>query len=174
MNKIMNKKNIIVILTVVAVAIVAVSVGFYFYGKQQYSKGYDAGYSAGYKDANKLTDKAVSDAVQTHTKTETKVIYQKIPYSGTDVHVRTEVPKVSVSVNGKTQEIQQHSETADLAVKTETSLNLKIPERRWKFGIGTDGKRPAYMLSAPIKGAVGAWVAGSGKDKIMGGVTVSF
>lgn len=151
--------------------VAAIAVGIYFYGKRQYDAGYDSGYnvaygrgySDGYADKGKLPD----------VRTETKVVYQKVPYTGTDVQVRTEKPVVTVSVNGKKQEVQQHSETADLAVKTETSLNLKIPERRWKFGIGTDGKRPAYMLSAPVKNAVGVWVAGT-KEKVMGGVSLSF
>ena len=152
--------------------------GGYFYGKEQYSKGYskgyEIGYSEGYQNANMFKEKEIADAVQANTKTETKIVYQKIPYNGTDVQVKTEPPKVTVEVNGKKQEIQQKTETADLAVKTETSVKIKIPERRWKFGIGTDGKKPAFMLSAPIKGAVGVWVAGSTNKKIMGGVSISF
>ena len=110
-----------------------------------------------------------------NTKTETKIVYQKIPYNGNDVQVHTEKPVVTVEVNGKKQEIEQHSETADLAVKTETAVKVKIPERRWSFGIGTDGHKATYMLKAPIKGAVGAWVAGGGKDnRIMGGISISF
>lgn len=155
---------------VVAAGLIGYTTGY----ENGHKTGYDAGYSAGYSDRNKLVDKPTADAVTAHTKTETRVIYQKIPYTGSDVQVRTEKPVVTVSVNGKQQEVKQHSETADLAVKTETAVRVKIPERRWKFGIGTDGRKPAYMLSAPIKGAVGAWVAGSGKNKIMGGVTVSF
>lgn len=151
--------------------------GGYFYGKEQYSKGYskgyEIGYSEGYQNANMFKEKEIADAVQANTKTETKIVYQKIPYTGNDVQIKTEPPKVTVEVNGKKQEIQQHSETADLAVKSETAVKIKIPERRWKFGIGTDGKSVAGMLSFPIKNAVGGWVAGS-KDKIMGGISISF
>lgn len=151
--------------------------GGYFYGKEQYSKGYskgyEIGYSEGYQNANMFKEKEIADAVQANTKTETKIVYQKIPYTGNDVQIKTEPPKVTVEVNGKQQQIQQKTETADLAVKTETAVKIKIPERRWKFGIGTDGKSVAGMLSFPIKNAVGGWVAGS-KDKIMGGVSISF
>ena len=153
----------------------------YFYGEFRYKKGYDYGYKIGYdygykmgyQERNKLAEKEIADAISQNTKTETKIVYQKIPYTGTDVQVKTETPKVTVSVNGKKQDIVQHSETADLAVKTETAVSVKIPERRWTIGIGTDGKKPMYMLKAPVKGAVGAWVAG-GSHKIMGGLSVSF
>lgn len=132
-----------------------------------YNAGYSAGYSAGYEDKGKLTDSST-------VKTETKIEYVKIPYNGNDVQISTPPPTVNLEINGKKQEIQQKQETADVQVKTEASVKLKIPERRWSFGIGWDGKNPAYMLKAPIKGAVGAWVAGSGKHKIMGGISVSF
>ena len=163
-------------------AIILVFGGGYYYGHTRYNAGYDAGYkkaydigySEGYNNANALKEKEIADAVQAHSKTETKIVYQTIPYNGNDVQVHTEKPKVTVSVNGKKQEIQQKTETADLAVKTETAIKIKIPERRWKFGIGTDGKKPAFMLSAPVTGAVGVWVAGSTNKKIMGGVSVSF
>lgn len=132
-----------------------------------YNAGYSKGYSDGYQDRNKLADNST-------VKTETQIVYQKVPYNGNDVQVHTEKPTVTVSVNGKKQEIQQHSETADLAVKTETAVAIKVPERRWSFGVGTDGKKPAFMLRAPVKGAVGVWVAGSTNKKIMGGVSISF
>lgn len=133
-----------------------------------YNAGYSAGYSAGYADKGAIQE---SSAV----KTETKIEYIKIPYNGNDVQVTTPPPKVTVSVNGKKQEVNQKTETADLQVKTETAVKLKIPERRWSIGIGTDGHKATYMLKAPIKGAVGAWVAGGGRDnRIMGGVSISF
>ena len=147
----------------------------YFYGKYHYDDGYKAGYNAayskgysdGYADKGKLTDNS-------NVKTETKIVYQKIPYNGNDVQITTPPPTVTVSVNGKKQEVKQKTETADLQVKTDTEVKIRIPERKWKIGIGTDGKRPAYMISAPVKDAVGIWVAGSGRNKIMGGVTISF
>jgi len=153
----------------------------YFYCEHQYTVGYDnghkdgysKGYSDGYADRNKLVAKEISDAVIANSKTETKIVYQKIPYNGNDVQVHTEKPVVTVEVNGKKQEVQQHSETADLAVKTETAVKIKVPERKWTVGIGTDGKKPMYMLKAPVKDAVGVWVAG-GSHKFMGGLSVSF
>lgn len=162
----------------VAALIACVLAGGYFYGtnryKAGYDKGYSAGYSAGYEDRNKLVSVEIADAVAAHSKVETKIVYQKVPYTGADVQVKTEPPVVTVEVNGKQQQIQQHSETADLAVKTETAVKIKIPERRWVFGLGTDGKKPAFLLKAPVKGALGVWVAGSTNKKIMGGLTVSF
>lgn len=134
--------------------------------QQGYDEGYKIGYSDGYADKGKLTDNST-------IKTETKIVYEKIPYTGNDVQVTTEKPVVTVSVNGKQQKIEQKTETADLKVKTDTEVKIKIPERRWKFGIGTDGHKTAYMLSAPVKGAVGVWAAGN-KDKFMGGLSVSF
>ena len=171
----MNKNVLIA-----AIVLIAVLIGGYRYGVQQresgYGSGYDIGYRDGYQERNRLAileNGKAADTVQTHTKTETKIVYQKVPYNGTDVQIRTEKPVVTVEVNGKKQEVQQHTETADLAVKTETAVKIRVPERRWVFGIGTDGKKPMYMLKAPISGAVGAWVAG-GSHKFMGGVSISF
>lgn len=141
--------------------------------KKGYALGYDKGYSEGYQERNRLAEKEIADAVSQNVKTETKIVYEKIPYTGTDVQVKTEPPKVSISVNGKKQEIKQKTETADLAVKTETAVAIKIPERKWSIGIGTDGHKATYFLKAPVKNAVGVWVAGN-RDKVMGGLSFSF
>lgn len=146
----------------------------YFYCEKKYDEGYDfghkdgyaKGYSDGYADRNKLADNST-------VKTETKIEYVKIPYNGNDVQIKTEPPKVTVSVNGKKQEIQQKQETADLAVKTESSLSIRIPERKWHVGIGTDGKHLAGTIKIPVKDAIGVWVSGT-KGKVMGGVSISF
>lgn len=171
----MNKHILIIIIVLVAVLI-----GGYRYGCYQHDLGYDTGYDIGYRDGYQernrlalLEGEKAKDAVQTHATTETKIIYQKVPYTGSDVQIRTEKPVVTVDINGKQQKVQQKTETADLAVKTETAVKIKVPERRWVFGIGTDGKKPMYLLKAPISGAVGAWVAG-GSHKLMGGVSISF
>ena len=172
----MDKSKLILI-----AAVIALLIGGYFYAEKRYDAGYNAGhmdgynkgYSDGYADRNKLVAKEISDAVVANSKTETKIVYQTIPYNGNDVQVHTEKPVVTVEVNGKKQEVQQHSETADLAVKTETAVKIKVPERRWSVGIGTDGKKPMYMLKAPVKDAIGVWVAG-GSHKFMGGLSVSF
>lgn len=171
----MNKYILITV-----IVLIAALVGGYQYGVQQresgYSSGYDVGYRDGYQERNRLAlldNGKAADTVQNHTKTETKIVYEKIPYTGNDVQIRTEKPVVTVDINGKQQKIQQKTETADLAVKTETAVKIRVPERRWVFGIGTDGKRPMYMLKAPVSGAVGAWVAG-GSHKLMGGVSISF
>ena len=165
-------------LFIFVVIVIAVVVGGYFYAERRYKEGYDVGYneayskgySDGYADKGKLTENST-------VKTETKVVYQTIPYNGNDVQVTTEKPKVTVSINGKKQEIEQKTETADLQVKTESEVKIKIPERKYKFGIGTDGKRVTYMVSTPApfvtNDAIGLWVAGT-KGKVMGGVSVSF
>ena len=168
-------------LLIFVVIVIAVVVGGFVYSEKRYDAGYNAGYNAayskgysdGYADRNKLVAKEISDAVVANSKTETKIVYQTIPYNGNDVQVHTEKPVVTVKVNGKKQEVQQHSETADLAVKTETAVKIKVPERKWSGGIGTDGKKPMYMLKAPVKDAIGVWVAG-GSHKFMGGLSVSF
>lgn len=171
----MNKHILITIIVLTAVLI-----GGYRYGSYQrdlgYDTGYDIGYRDGYQERNRLAiqeNGKAADTVQNHTKTETKIVYEKIPYTGSDVQIRTEKPVVTVDINGKQQQIQQKTETADLAVKTETAVKIRVPERRWVFGVGTDGKKPMYMLKAPISGAVGAWVAG-GRHKFMGGLSISF
>ena len=172
----MDKSKLILI-----AAVIALLIGGYFYAAERYDAGYNVGhtdgynkgYSDGYADRNKLVAKEISDAVVANSKTETKIVYQTIPYNGNDVQVHTEKPVVTVEVNGKKQEVQQHSETADLAVKTETAVKIKVPERRWSVGIGTDGKKPMFMMKAPVKDAIGVWVAG-GSHKFMGGLSVSF
>ena len=172
------RKRILIIVGIVFVIAAAFCV--YRYGKQRYQCGYDDAYDIGYRDGYQernrlalLEGEKAKDAVQTHTKTETKIVYKKVPYNGNDVQIRTEKPVITVDINGKKQKIQQKTETADLAVKTETAVKIKVPERRWVFGVGTDGKKPMYLLKAPISGAVGAWVAG-GSHKVMGGVSISF
>lgn len=170
--KYISIKHICIITAIVAVVLLGLHLQKKAYDAG-YKAGYDVGYSDGYQNANAFKEKEIADAVAQNTKTETKIVYQKIPYNGNDVQIKTEKPVVTVEVNGKKQEIQQHSETADLAVKTETAVKIRIPERRWKLGVGTDGHSAAGMLSFPIKGAVGGWVAGS-KGKVMGGLSISF
>lgn len=169
------KHKLLVLCTALAL-LAGLALGHYF-GKRAgykdghtagYNEGYSKGYSDGYADKGKLQDKPSADV-----QTETQIIYQKVPYTGSDVQLTTPPPTVTVEINGKKQELQQKQETADLQVKTEATVKLKIPERRWVVGAGTDGKRPMFMLKAPVKDAVGVWVAG-GKGKVMGGVSVSF
>jgi Zn-dependent metalloprotease len=164
---------------IAVVLVIGAVIAGYMYGKKQYNAGYDKGYDIGYKDGyeerNMLASKE-KPAVQTVT--ETKVVYKEIPYNGTDVQVHTEKPVVTVSLNGKEQKIEQKTATADLAVKTETNVKLKLPEKRWSAGIGTDGKNVAYMLKTPLKVGkntdnLGMWVAGT-KGKVMGGISISF
>ena len=169
-----NKMTICIIGAIICLLLL----GSYFYAEDKYNAGYTDGYNAayskgysdGYADRNKLTDNS-------SVKTETKIVYEKVPYNGeSDVQVKTEAPKITLEINGKKQEIVQKEETAQLAVKSSTEVKLKIPERKWTAGIGSDGHGVSYMLKAPIKDAVGVWVAGStGRDKkVMGGISISF
>ncbi len=156
------------------VVVACLLLGGYYYGQDKYKDGYQTGYneaySKGYSDG--YADKGKIPEV----KTETKIVYEKIPYNGNDVQISTPPPTVTVSLNGKKQEVQQKQETADLQVKTETAVNLKLPERKTVVGIGTDGKHLSGMIKVPVKmgtDATGIWVAGT-KGKIMGGVSISF
>ena len=168
----MIKDKMSIIISVIVICIILI--GGYFYTEHQYNVGYDnghkdgysKGYSDGYADRNKLADNST-------VKTETKIEYVKIPYNGNDVQIKAEPPKVTVEVNGKKQEIKQKQETADLAVKTDVSMKLKLPERKWHLGIGTDGKHLAGTVKIPVKDAIGVWVSGT-KGKVMGGVSISF
>lgn len=167
---------IIAVLVTCVIAFFAYNVGHrYGYSEGEkigYNNGYSKGYSDGYEDKGKLTENTV--------KTETKIEYVKIPYNGNDVQITTPPPKVTVSVNGKKQEITQKQETADLQVKTETEVKLKLPEKRWSVGVGySDDKSVGYMLKAPLKVGknsdnLGLWIAGSGKKRVMGGISISF
>jgi hypothetical protein len=171
-------------IAIAVVAVILTAYGCYRYGHSKgyadgnrdgYNTGYNTGYHAGYEDKNRLVVASVPDHVTAGTKTETRIVYKTVPYSGADVKVTTPPPTVTVEVNGKKTEVAQKQETADLAVKTETAVKIKVPERRWTFGVGTDGHKATYMLKAPVSGAVGAWVAGGGRDnRVMGGVSVSF
>lgn len=167
----MDNKSKLLVFVVIVIAVLA---GGYVFASRQYNAGYDAGYSAGYSkgysdgyaDKGKLSENSA-------IKTETKIVYEKIPYNGNDVQIKTEPPKVTVSINGKKQEIQQKTETADLQVKTDAEVKIKIPERKWHVGIGTDGKHLAGTVKIPVKDAIGVWVSGT-KGKVMGGISVSF
>lgn len=176
----MQKKIIFVILTAVLVLFGMYTCFRHGYNKgydKGFSVGYDAGFKEGYKNGNALP---VKEEPKVQTVTETKVIYKEIPYNGTDVQVKTEKPVVNVTLNDKPlKPIEQTTSTADLAVKTETNVRLRIPEKRWSIGVGvSDDKSVAYMLKSPLKVGnsdnLGLWVAGSGKKRVMGGVTISF
>ena len=164
----------IVIIVIIAIALVTgCTYACYKNGYSRgYKVGYDAGYKAGYAERNALAE---TKEPEVRTVTETKVVYKEVPYNGNDVQVTTEKPKVTIAVNGKKQELKQTTATADLAVKTEAKIDLKIPERKWVVGIGTDGHDPALMLKAPLSknGAVGIWGAGTRKKAFVG-LSVSF
>lgn len=161
------------------IVLVAVLVGGYRYGYYQHDLGYKAGWTAAVEATASVP--AVSeqqDTVQAQTavvsKTET-VVRPKTANDKASVVITTEKPVVTATVNGKAYDFKPQTEVLQTGVKTYGTVNIRIPERRWVVGLGTDGKRAAYMVKAPIgKSAVGIWVAGSGREKIMGGLSVSF
>ena len=164
---------------VVAVAVlVCFLLGGYYYGKEQYKNGYNAGYTHALESMSvpiEVVQKPDTATVQTGVVTTVEATVKPKPTPTTpDVVITTEAPKVSASVNGKEYTFDAKSEYLQAGAKTSASISVKIPERRWTIGLGTDGRKASYMLKAPIKGAVGLWIAGSGREKIMGGVSVSF
>jgi len=180
-----NTKVLCSITAIVAVILI----GLYGY-KHAYDKGYEKGnkdgYECGYAAALDIVPAPKPDTVQAGvavvTKTETTVrpkTQAEIANNAPSVVVTTEAPKVTASVNGKKYDFEPKTEVLQTGVKTTATISVKVPERRWKIGLGIDNdKEPAYMLTGPIKGAVGFWVAGSGihsgKHKVMGGVSISF
>lgn len=171
----MQKTIIFVIL-----AITLVIGGLYI----SYQKGYQKGYKVGYADALESTMPPIqvpADTVQTVAQVKTETVttvrpktQQEIKNNAPAVVIETKSPVVQATVNGQKYDFKPQSEVLQTGVQTTATIAVKVPERRWKIGIGmADNKKPAYMLSAPIKGAVGAWVAGT-KGRVMGGVTVSF
>lgn len=162
---------------VVAVAVLlCFLLGGYYYGKDEYKKGYNAGYTYALESMSvPVVQKPDTATVQTGVVTTVEATVKPKPTPTTpDVVITTEAPKVSASVNGKEYTFDAKSEYLQAGAKTSASISVKIPERRWTIGLGTDGRRASYMLKAPINGAVGLWIAGSGRDKIMGGLSVSF
>ena len=161
------------------IVLVAAIVGGYRYGCYQRDLGYREGWTAAIESTASVP--AVPerpDTVQAQTavvtQTET-VVRPKTASDKASVVVKTEAPKVAVKVNDKTYDFKPHTEVLQTGVRTYGTVNIRIPERRWVVGLGTDGRRAAYMVKAPIgKSAVGLWVAGSGREKIMGGLSVSF
>ena len=169
-----------------AVAVVLVVLGVV--GYLLYGRGYQSGYIAGHKDGEAAAVAAYCQAADKPSKPDTVTVQSGVATTAqvavrprTDkekespaVQVTTEPPTVAVAVNGQKYDFKPQTEILTTGIKTTAAINVKVPERKWSVGIGTDGKKPAFMLKAPIKGAVGAWVAGSTKNKIMGGITVSF
>lgn len=169
-------KDTAVKLALILTAIIAV-ITAYNTGKND---GYKLGYKKGYGEAIEAmapAPKPKADTVQTTAviKTETQTtVRPKTKADKADVVIKTAPPTVTASVNGKKYEFKPQSEILETGIKTTATLNIKVPERRWTVGIGTDGHKPSYMIKAPIRNAVGIWMAGTGKDKIMGGVSISF
>lgn len=64
-----------------------------------------------------------------------------------------------------------------LTQTSSTDINIKIPvvdkTRRWGIGAGVSKDGAVGVISFPMKGSVGGWVAGRA-DNVMGGVMVRF
>lgn len=103
----------------------------------------------------------------------------------TDIDVKIPKQSLTVKVNGKTAELKKDSAESYLfeknklsMVQTSTaSIDIKIPTvdntRKWEAGIGIGKHGMAGIVSYPIKGNLGGWVAGD-KESIMAGVTIKF
>jgi hypothetical protein len=178
-----NKQVIIVlskVQTIIAVVVLlCLLLCGYYYGENQYKKGYDAGYTACAESMSVPIIVEKPDTVQASTAVATTTQTVVRPKQSTDkasVVVKTEKPTIVATVNGKKYDFKPQSEVLDTTVKTTGVINVRIPERRWVVGVGySKDKSVGYMLKAPIgKSAVGLWVAGSGKKNVMGGLSVSF
>lgn len=103
----------------------------------------------------------------------------------TDIDVKLNKPVLNVKVNDKAfvvakAENEQYLFDKNKLTLTQTSstdLNIKIPvvdkTRRWGIGAGISKDGAVGIISFPLKGNAGGWVAGRA-DNVMGGVMVSF
>ena len=103
----------------------------------------------------------------------------------TDIDVKLNKPVLNIKVNDKALTItkaenEQYLFDKNKLTLTQTSstdLNIKIPAvdktRRWGIGAGVSKDGAVGVISFPIKGSVGGWVAGRA-DNVMGGVMVRF
>lgn len=169
------------VIAIVISLIVVFFIGRYF----GYNSGYEIGYNKGYAVAlESITpiEKPKQDTVQVATAIKTETVTsvrpkttEEIKQNAPAVQINTKPPTVVASVNGNKYEFKPQTEILQTGVQTTAAINVKIPERRWSIGLGVGkNKRPAYMLKAPIKGAVGAWIAGQDKHNVMGGISISF
>ena len=103
----------------------------------------------------------------------------------TDIDVKLNKPVLNVKVNDKDfvvakAENEQYlfdKNKLTLTQSSSTDLNIKIPvvdkTRRWGIGAGVSKDGEVGVISFPMKGSVGGWVAGRA-DNVMGGVMVRF
>ena len=103
----------------------------------------------------------------------------------TDVEVKLNKPVLNVKVNDKDftvakAENEQYlfdKNKLTLTQSSSTDLNIKIPvvdkTRRWGIGAGVSKDGAVGVISFPLKGNAGGWVAGRA-DNVMGGVMVRF
>lgn len=121
---------------------------------------------------------------QTVTKTDVRYVAKK---SAADPDVDIKIPKqeLTVYVNGQKQTIRKadtekyvfDQNKLQLEQYSKAVVDIKIPTidktRRWSIGIGVGKDGAVYMVRGPLKGHIGAWVAGN-KKAIMGGVSFDF
>lgn len=168
-----HKINILLFILCIVIAI-----GSYVYGKNNgYKDGYEHGYAVALESITPI-EKPKSDTVQTAVaiKTETEThVKPKTSEKQEDVVIKTTPPVIHASVNGKKYDFKTQSEYLNTEIKTTGVINVNLPERKNVFGIGYGKDRKvSYMLKVPVKNAIGVWVAGSNKNNVMGGVSISF
>lgn len=101
----------------------------------------------------------------------------------TDIEVKLNKPVLNVKVNdkafvvAKAENEQYLFDKNKLTLTSSTDLNIKIPvvdkTRRWGIGAGISKDGAVGIISFPLKGNAGGWVAGRA-DNVIGGVMVRF
>lgn len=146
-----------------------------------------------------VADKKVVTQVEYRDKVKTEIAYvpkETVIYTAadgstksepekTDIDVKLNKPVLNVKVNDKAfvvakAENEQYLFDKNKLTLTQTSstdFNIKIPvvdkTRRWGIGAGVSKDGAVGVISFPMKGSVGGWVAGRA-DNVMGGVMVRF
>lgn len=170
----MNKSMLLVSAGILSAFIMGVGFGYQSGSERGRKDGYDTAVALFQQRQNKETKTDVVSGTVTTVVEAATTVRPRVDGTEAAVQVAVEPSKTTVTVNDKKYEFNAKSEILQTGVRTETEVKLRIPERRWVVGLGTDGKKAAYMVKTPVKGAVGLWIAGSGRDKVMGGVTISF
>lgn len=167
-------------LLIAVLCVILIALACFFSGRDiGYKNGYKAGYDAGYTEcAETMTmpfevkhdTVQASVAVQTSTQT---TVRPKTAQDTASVVIKTEEPKIVATVNGKKYDFNPQTQVLGATTTTTGVINVRIPERKWHVGIGTDGKHLAGTIKIPVKDAIGVWVSGT-KGKVIGGVSISF
>lgn len=144
------------------------------------------GFYQGWVTAPEKIVEKPAEHVVTETVTKTDIHYvPKVTTADPDVDIKIPKQELTVYVNGQKQTIRKadtekyvfDQNKLQLEQYGKASLDISIPTvdktRRWSIGIGAGKDGAAYMIRGPLKGHVGAWVAGN-KKTIMGGISFDF